>query len=132
MKKRIVFILSLATVLMGCTKAPEPSTPTSNDTTPEIPEEKPVKVFLTTDITAEGLVAVFNALGVTPSGNVAVKISTGESANSNHLRPAFILPLVQQVNGHLVECNTTYSGSRSTTASHRDISMLSRSSRSVL
>ena len=120
--KRIVFILALAAVLCSCKKTEEPVSPVTNDTTPTTPEEPTTpKVFMTTDISADGLVAVFNALGVTPSGNVAVKISTGESANSNHLPPAFILPLVQQVNGHLVECNTTYSGSRSTTASHRNV-----------
>ena len=120
--KRFVFALALLAVLCSCKKAEEPTSPVTNDTIPTTPEEPTTpKVFMTTDISAEGLVAVFNALGITPSGNVAVKISTGESSNSNHLRPAFILPLVQLVDGHLVECNTTYSGQRSTTASHRNV-----------
>lgn len=47
-------------------------------------------VYFTTEITAESLVKVFQALGVAPTGNVAVKISTGESAKSNYLRPELI------------------------------------------
>ena len=76
-------------------------------------------VYFTTEITPEALVAVFNALGVEPQGKVAVKISTGESEQSNQLRPDFIAPLVQLVNGNIVECNTAYGGNRSNTADHR-------------
>lgn len=76
-------------------------------------------VYFTTEITPEALVAVFNALGVEPRGKVAVKISTGESEQSNQLRPDFIAPLVQLVNGNIVECNTAYGGNRSNTADHR-------------
>ena len=78
-------------------------------------------VYFTQDISPAGLVNIYNALGVTIPENarVAVKISTGESSKSNHLRPDFIAPLVNQVNGRLVECNTAYGGNRSTTANHR-------------
>jgi uncharacterized Fe-S center protein len=58
-------------------------------------------------------------LGVPATGRVAVKISTGESQNSNQLKPSLIQAFVNGVDGTLVECNTTYSGSRSTTSSHR-------------
>ena len=111
--KRIVLFAVAAMIVLGCQKIQE---------TPEpVQEPKGSVVYMTKKITPEALINIYQALGVPAEGNVAVKISTGESANSNHLRPAFILPLVQQVNGHLVECNTTYSGSRSTTASHRNI-----------
>jgi uncharacterized Fe-S center protein len=50
---------------------------------------------------------------------VAVKISTGESPNSNHLRPELIKDLVQSVNGTLVESNTAYGGRRASTAVHK-------------
>ena len=50
---------------------------------------------------------------------MAVKISTGESSRSNYLRPELIKNLVKGVHGTLVECNTAYGGSRSTTARHR-------------
>lgn len=76
-------------------------------------------VYFTSEITPESLVRVFHALGVEPAGRVAVKISTGESAQSNHLRPDFIKDLVDEVEGTLVECNTAYWGSRNTTEAHR-------------
>lgn len=83
-------------------------------TTPE-----PAKVYFTSEISPESLLSIFKALGVTPEGNVAVKISTGESAQSNHLRPELIGTLVKDVKGTLVECNTAYGGNRSNTANHR-------------
>ena len=76
-------------------------------------------VYFTSDISPEGLMAIYNALGVELTGeNIAVKIHTGESENSNHLRPDFIKELVQHLNGTIVECNTAYGGNRSSTAMH--------------
>ncbi|MBR1926585.1 MAG: DUF362 domain-containing protein [Bacteroidales bacterium] len=77
-------------------------------------------VYFTSDISPEGLVKVYKALGVRPKGRVAVKISTGESARSNHLRPELIKDLVHEVNGTLVECNTAYGGNRANTEAHRE------------
>ncbi|MBP3775268.1 MAG: DUF362 domain-containing protein [Bacteroidaceae bacterium] len=78
-------------------------------------------VYFTKDITPESLVRIYEALGVAPQQGqrVAVKISTGESSQSNHLRPEFIKNLVQKVGGNIVECNTAYGGNRSTTARHK-------------
>ena len=55
-------------------------------------------VYFTKDITPESLVKIYEALGVTPKEGqrVAVKISTGESSQSNHLRPEFIKNLVRK------------------------------------
>jgi uncharacterized protein len=77
-------------------------------------------VYMTTDISSEGLIAVYEALGrkPLPGQKVAVKISTGESSNSNHLRPGLIGNLVHAVNGDIVECNTAYGGNRASTAMH--------------
>lgn len=77
------------------------------------------KVYFVKDITPENLVKIYHALGKEAKGKVAVKISTGESAKSNHLRPELIENLVKEVDGTLVECNTAYGGNRSTTADHR-------------
>lgn len=77
------------------------------------------KVYFVKDITPENLVKIYHALGKEAKGKVAVKISTGESAQSNHLRPELIENLVKEVDGTLVECNTAYGGNRSTTADHR-------------
>lgn len=76
------------------------------------------KVYFTKEITPEALVKIYKSLGVEPSGKVAVKISTGESAQSNHLSPELIKDLVKEVDGTLVECNTAYGGNRSTTENH--------------
>lgn len=78
-------------------------------------------VYFTSEITPESLVHIFQALGVNPSGNVAVKISTGESAKSNYLRPEFIVDLVQTTNATIVECNTAYGGVRDVTSSHLQV-----------
>ena len=75
-------------------------------------------VYMTTEITPESLVAIYDALGFTPEGKVAVKMSTGESARTNYLRPELIGDLIKKVNGTIVECNTAYGGSRATTAAH--------------
>ena len=77
-------------------------------------------VYFTKEITPESLVKMFEALGVSTEGRrVAIKISTGESNQSNHLRPAFLKNLVEKTGGSLVECNTGYRGSRSSTTSHQ-------------
>ena len=75
-------------------------------------------VYFTSEITPESLVHVFQALGVSPDGAVAVKISTGEGANSNYLRPECIVNLVNTTGATIVECNTAYGGIRDNTASH--------------
>lgn len=82
-------------------------------------ESEKAKVYFTSDISPESLVKIYQALGKEATGRVAVKISTGESAQSNQLRPELIGQLVKTVNGTLVECNTAYNGNRSNTASHR-------------
>lgn len=76
-------------------------------------------VYFTSEITPESLVKIYKALGKEATGKVAVKISTGESAQSNHLRPELIGSFVHEVNGAIVECNTAYGGNRSNTAAHR-------------
>lgn len=80
---------------------------------------EPATVYFTSEISPESLLAIFKALGVEPQGKVAVNISTGESAQSNHLRPELIGDLVKDVKGTIVECNTAYRGNRSDTETHR-------------
>lgn len=75
-------------------------------------------VYFTKEITADSLQRIYQALGVTLKGKVAVKISTGEPGGHNFLQPALIAPLVQQLGGTIVECNTAYEGRRYQTAEH--------------
>jgi len=77
-------------------------------------------VYMTTEITPESLVRIYDALNFTPEGKVAVKMSTGESARTNYLRPELIGDLIKRVNGTIVECNTAYGGSRASTEAHRE------------
>ena len=81
--------------------------------------QAPANVYFTSEISPESLLRIYHALGVRATGRVAVKISTGESARTYYLRPEFIRGLVDEVDGTIVECNTAYTGNRSSTASHR-------------
>ena len=76
------------------------------------------KVYFTEEITPEALQRIYHALGVSLKGKVAVKISTGEPGGHNFLQPALIAPLVQELNGTIVECNTAYAGRRNTSEAH--------------
>ena len=82
-------------------------------------DESAPAVYFISDISPEALVKVYEALGVSLPGKVGVKMSTGESTRSNYLRPELIADLIHLVNGTIVECNTAYGGSRSSTAMHR-------------
>lgn len=49
---------------------------------------------------------------------VAVKVHSGERGNQNFLKPDFWQPVIDEVNGVVVECNTAYEGQRNTTQKH--------------
>ncbi len=85
---------------------------------PHQDEAAPAAVYFVSDISPESLVKAYRVLGVELPGRVGVKLSTGESENSNYLRPALIGDLVQMLDGAIVECNTAYGGSRASTAMH--------------
>jgi len=76
------------------------------------------KVFFVKEINSENLVKIYETLGRELKGNVAVKISTGEMGGHNFLDPQLIKPLVDKLNGTIVECNTAYGGSRATSEKH--------------
>ena len=76
------------------------------------------KVYVTREISPEAIVKMYRKLGVKPEGRVAVKISTGESEKTGYLRPAMLKPLLDEVHGTIVECNTAYGGSRCTSEKH--------------
>ncbi len=81
----------------------------------------PAQVYMTKDITADGLMNIYKVLGITAVGKVAVKISSGEPGGHYFLSPELIKPLVEEVNGTIVECNTAYGGGRGTTESHQRV-----------
>ena len=104
--------MTLSVTGTGCAQAQEPSTKetTGNAGLP--------KVYFIKEINPENLVKVYEALGRKAEGKVAVKLSTGEPGGHNFLQPALIAPLVKEVNGTNVECNTAYGGGRANTEAH--------------
>lgn len=118
--KKMTFLSTVAAAAMacsGCTGAkaqPEISADGNNAL-----EDSISTVYFIKEITPESLVKIYNALGRKAEGdNVAVKLSTGESSKSNHIDPNLIAPLVKEVNGTIVECNTAYAGNRNSTEKH--------------
>lgn len=98
------------------TRIPDPTaspTPLPTSTPAGVP------VLFTRNISPEGLMSIYRALGRKAAGKVAVKISSGEPGGHYYLAPDLIAPLVTEVNGTIVECNTAYGGGRSSTKLHQ-------------
>ena len=76
------------------------------------------KVYFCKEISSENIVKLYDMLGKKLGGRVAVKVHSGEEGNQNYLKPVFLKPMVEHVNGTIVECNTAYAGERNTTEKH--------------
>ncbi len=76
------------------------------------------KVLFTREITPEKVVELYDAIGKELPGKVAVKLHSGEMGNQNFLKPEFWRPMIEHVDGTVVECNTAYDGQRNTTEKH--------------
>lgn len=72
------------------------------------------KVYFSKVLTPERVIDLYNALGMKLEGNVGVKVHSGEQGNQNFLRPEFLKPMIDYVNGTVIECNTAYPGARNT------------------
>lgn len=102
--KKLLLCPILGVAALGASAQPQDTIPT---------------VYYIREITPESLMKIYRPLGRPANGqNVAVKVSTGEAGNPNHLAPDLIKPLVQEVNGTIVECNTAYAGKRMNTTEH--------------
>lgn len=75
-------------------------------------------VYFTRQITPEKVLELYRIAGKELTGKVAVKLHSGEVGNQNFLRPEFWKPVIEAVNGTVVECNTAYEGERNTTQKH--------------
>lgn len=110
---KILNHLAVAAALISasacCANASEAAAPTTDSV---------ATVYFIKEISPESLMKIYKALGREAHGKVGVKISTGESMKSNQLSPQLIAPLVNSVNGTLIECNTAYPGNRNTTEAH--------------
>ncbi|MBO5051234.1 MAG: DUF362 domain-containing protein [Clostridia bacterium] len=76
------------------------------------------KVYFSKIITPERALDLYRALGKALPGRVAVKLHSGEPGNQNFLRPDFFRPVITEVQGTVVECNTAYDGGRNQTKKH--------------
>lgn len=79
------------------------------------------KVYFSREITPEKVVELYDLVGKELPGKVAVKLHSGEQGNQNFLRPGFWKPIIDHVDGTVVECNTAYDGERNTTAKHQKL-----------
>lgn len=79
------------------------------------------KVYFTKNLTPQSVIKMYQVLGIDLPGKVAVKVHSGEKGNQNYLRPEFLRPMIEHVNGTVVECNTAYGGERNTTEKHKKL-----------
>ena len=77
------------------------------------------KVLFTKQLTPQRVIDIYEALGVKLDGNIGVKVHSGEKGNQNFLRPEFLKPMIEHVNGTVIECNTAYPGARNTSEKHK-------------
>lgn len=119
-RKILVGMMAIASLCTGTScSAASGNSENITEEKPDIEQKETPKVYMFKEINSENLVKIYEALGREATGKVAVKISTGEPGGHNFLQPALIAPLVQKVNGTIVECNTAYGGGRGNTESHR-------------
>lgn len=76
-------------------------------------------VYFSKEITPDKVVELYKRVGKALPCRVAVKLHSGEKGNQNFLKPDFWKPMIESVNGTVVECNTAYEGQRNTTEKHR-------------
>ena len=76
------------------------------------------KVYFSREISPEKVLELYKLAGKELPGKVAGKVHSGEKGNQNFLRPEFWKPVIDHVNGTVVECNTAYEGARNTTERH--------------
>lgn len=79
------------------------------------------KVYFTKIITPEKIIEMYKILNKELKGKVAVKVHSGEAGNQNYLHPEFMKPMVEYINGTIVECNTAYKGERNSTEKHKKL-----------
>lgn len=76
------------------------------------------KVYFIREITPENVIKAYDLLNKKLEGKIGVKVHSGEKGNQNFLHPLFLKPIVEHVNGTVVECNTAYAGARNETSKH--------------
>lgn len=67
-------------------------------------------VYFTKNISLEKFIKLLDKLGIILYGKVSIKLHSGEDGNKNYVKPYFIKPIIDYVNGTAVEFNTAYDG----------------------
>ena len=78
------------------------------------------KVYFSKNICAEKVLEMYQLSGKALDGKVAVKVHSGETGNQNFIGPEMWKPLIDFVDGTVVECNTAYKGTRHLTKLHME------------
>lgn len=78
-------------------------------------------VYFSKIISPEKVVEMFKILNKNLMGRIAIKVHSGEKGNQNFLKPEFFIPIVNYLNGTVVECNTAYEGARNHTEKHKEL-----------
>ena len=79
------------------------------------------QVYYSKTVSPETLIKIYEALKTDLPGKVGVKVSTGEAGAKGYLKADLIAPLVQKLNGTIIECNTAYAGERTEAEAHRKV-----------
>ena len=69
-------------------------------------KEKP-KVHFSKIVSPEKIIELYNKLDIKLEGNISIKIHSGEKGNQNFIRPEFFKPIVDLLDGTIVETNTS-------------------------
>lgn len=78
---------------------------------------KPI-VYFSKTINGEKILELIKKLDKELIPPVAIKLHSGERGNQNYLKPEFFKPVIDEIKGTVVECNTAYDGSRDTDIKH--------------
>lgn len=65
------------------------------------------KVYFTKQISPEKLVEMFKKLDMKLEGNIGIKVHSGEKGNKNFIKPEFFKPIVDYLDGTIIETNTS-------------------------
>lgn len=76
------------------------------------------KVYFIKEINSDNLIKIYEALNIELKGKVGIKVSTGEKGSNGYLKQELIKPLINMLDGTIIECNTAYDGSRNSTEDH--------------
>lgn len=79
------------------------------------------KVYFSKEISPEAVLKLYKCLGKEIKGKIAFKVHSGEEGNQNFLHPEFWRPIIDELKGTVVECNTAYPGARNTSEKHKEL-----------